>query len=102
MNAVLNSNDVLGWQSLAYSDGPCVGCTRSVGTDLLRPAVGQRQVHVAPRCHHGQTVTHDLDFATVPTAVIHRWLELLHSASAPDPAAMAVARRAALPRHVSD
>jgi hypothetical protein len=82
MNAVLNSNDVLGWQSLAYSDGPCVGCTRSVGTDLLRPD--------------------DLDFATVPTAVIHRWLELLHSASAPDPAAMAVARRAALPRHVSD
>jgi hypothetical protein len=73
MNAVLNSNDVLGWQSLAYSDGPCVGCTRSVGTDLLRPD--------------------DLDFATV---------ELLHSASAPDPAAMAVARRAALPRHVSD
>jgi hypothetical protein len=102
MNAVLNSNDVLGRQSLAYSDRP----RRLHGAALvpifcrLPWAANARSsgspVSSWPDCHPRSQSRDRLDHGD-PSM-----LELVHSASAPDPAAMAVTRRAALLRHVSD
>jgi thiosulfate dehydrogenase [quinone] large subunit len=93
MTAVLNTDNLPGRQSLAYSDR---SLRRLHGAALVRIFFGLLWAADAtfkwlPGFIHGQTVTRDLNPAAVPTPVIHQWLELWHSASAPDPAAMAVA-----------
>jgi thiosulfate dehydrogenase [quinone] large subunit len=92
MSAVLNTDDLRARRSFVPGDR---SLRRLHGAALVRIFFGllwaiDAWLKWLPGFIHGETLTHELNPAAVPTPIVHSWVQLWHDVAGVDPGAFAL------------